>query len=125
MKYITTNLPLEIKEEYKKWRKVSDYEGNQGWVHESLIKGDRYAIIHQAYNEPIQVYNKPQGKIIGKFGKNNIVKINECLLNWCLVSKSKNTGWVIKKNLWGIYNDEKINIPFYHPLRQIIWKLLN
>ena len=30
--------------------------------------------------------------------------------------------WVNKENLWGIYKNERINVPFYQPLINQIWK---
>ena len=37
-------------------------------------------------------------------------------MNWCKIKYKKNTGWVNKLNLWGIYEKEIINIPFYQPI---------
>ena len=51
LKYIQENLPLEIIDEHQTWRQISDIEGNIGWVHNSLIKGDRYAIVVNPNNK--------------------------------------------------------------------------
>ena len=123
LKYIVANTPVEIIDEYNDWRKINDHKGNLGWLHKSLIKGNRYAIIQPVYNSSAQIYNKPMGRLIGKIGKNNIVKINTCLLKWCLVSHSNNRGWITKNNLWGVYKKEKINIPFYQLIKNQIWKI--
>ena len=123
LKYIIKNLPVEIIDEYDQWRKIIDIEGNYGWVHKNLIQGERFAIIKQSYNEALQIKNKPQGKVIGTIGKNNIVKINKCFLDWCSISYEDKKGWVKKNNLWGVYKYEKINIPFYQPLINQIWKI--
>jgi SH3-like domain-containing protein len=123
LKYTIANMPVEIIDEYNDWRKINDHKGNLGWLHKSLIKGDRYGIIQPVYNSSVQIYNKPMGKLIGKIGKNNIVKINTCLLKWCLVSHSNNKGWITKNNLWGVYKEEKINIPFYQLIKNQIWKI--
>ena len=52
--------------------KIIDFDGNQGWLHKILIKGDRFAITNQNYISPLQIKNKPQGRVIGTIGKNNI-----------------------------------------------------
>ena len=44
-KYIVKNYPLKIIEEYDDWRKIIDFQNNTGWVHKSIIKGERYGII--------------------------------------------------------------------------------
>ena len=123
IKYIVPNTPVEIIDEYKDWRKIIDYENNIGWMHKSLIKGNRFAIVNQPYSEKVQVHDKPNGHVIGKIGKNNIVNLNKCLIEWCFVIIKKNKGWVNKKNLWGVYKNETFNIPFYQPLTNLLWQI--
>ena len=45
LKYVSQNLPIEIIDEFDVWRKTRDHDGNLGWLHKSLIKGDRYILI--------------------------------------------------------------------------------
>ena len=123
IKYIVANMPVEIIDEYKNWRKIIDYEENEGWIHKNLIKGKRFAIVNTPYENGLQVFNKPKGSNIGKIGKKNILEIKTCLINWCKIEYKKNKGWVNKINLWGIYEKEIINIPFYQPIIDLIWKI--
>ena len=44
LKYIQINLPVEIIDEFDVWRKIKDQQDNQGWLHKSLIKGDRFVL---------------------------------------------------------------------------------
>ena len=76
--YNIRNIPVEIVDEYEDWRKIIDYEKNIGWMHKSLLKGNRFGIINPPYAEEAQLFNKPKGNVIGKIGKKNIVKINKC-----------------------------------------------
>ena len=123
LQYIVKNLPIEIIGEYDQWRNIIDIEGNQGWIHNNLIQGDRFAIINPSYSSSLQIKNKPQGRVIGTIGKNNIVKIYKCLLDWCYIGYESKQGWVEKINLWGVYKSEKINIPFYQSLINQLWKI--
>ena len=122
LKYIKKNLPVEIIDENENWRKTIDFEGNIGWIHKSLIKGDRYALIKDT-NEMEGVYNKPKGKIIGEIGKHNIVRVKICIEKWCLININKTKGWINKEKLWGVYLNERFNVPFYQPLINQLWKL--
>ena len=45
LQYKIKDMPVEIIDEYENWRKIIDIEGNQGWMHKSLLKGNRFAII--------------------------------------------------------------------------------
>ena len=123
LRYIVANTPVEIIDEHKDWRKINDYEGNKGWLHKSLIKGKRFAIVNTPYQADLQVLKKPKGKNIGKIGKRNILEVKTCLMNWCKIKYRKNTGWVNKLKLWGVYEKEIINIPFYQPIINIIWRI--
>ena len=123
LKYISKNLPVEIVDENNTWRKIRDIEGNEGWILEGLLQGDRYAIINQSYIPSVQIFSHPEGRVIGKIGKKNIVKINSCLTNWCKIEYKKYRGWINKRNLWGVYEKEKFNISFFQPLVEQVWKI--
>ena len=44
LKYTQNDLPIEVIDEYDVWRKVKDHENNIGWLHKSLIKGERFVL---------------------------------------------------------------------------------
>ena len=123
LKYISINLPVEIIEEYKVWRKIIDIDGNSGWIHKNLLKGNRYAIINKNNIANSKLYKKPNGNVIGEIGNFNIVKINVCLNDWCKVKFNQYKAWILKDNLWGVYKDELLNVPFYQPIINKIWKI--
>ena len=122
--YTLENFPLEIIDEHDVWRKIMDFENNQGWMHKSLLQGDRYGIINTSHDQPAQIYNKPKGKLIGKIGNRNIVKINNCFGLWCYISFNKYKGWINKLNIWGVYAEETFNMPFYQILINLYWKII-
>ena len=35
------------------------------------------------------------------------MEVKTCLMNWCKIKYGKNTGWVNKLNLWGVYEKRK------------------
>ena len=124
LQYIRKNLPVEIIEEYELWRKITDIDGNKGWLHKSLIKAERYAIVITEKNNKAFVFNNPKGKKIGEIGVNNIVKLNSCLKEWCLINSTNKKGWVSKQNLWGVYDNEVYKLTFIQPLKNLYWKIL-
>ena len=125
LKYISKNLPIEIIDEFDVWRKTRDHEGNIGWLHKSLIKGDRYILTVNKINNDINLFTRPNGEIIGIIKKNNILDLKNCVLNWCKVSQNSITGWILKKNIWGVYESEIYNIKFYQPIINQYWKIRN
>ena len=125
LKYVFQNLPLEIIDEFDVWRKSRDHEDNIGWVHKSLIKGERYILISDKNNKNIQLFSRPGGRVIGLVKKKNVLELKSCTLNWCKVSKNSIRGWVLKKYIWGVYGSEIYNTKFYQPLINQYWKILN
>lgn len=125
LKYITQNLPVEIIDEFDVWRQARDHNGTIGWLHKSLIKGERYILTGYKNEKEINLYNRPNGKIIGVIKKNNILDLKMCIINWCKVSQNKIKGWLLKKNVWGVYDFEIYNAKFYQPIINQYWKILN
>ena len=43
--YARRGLPLEVIDEFETWRRVRDWQGSVGWVHQSMLSGRRGAMI--------------------------------------------------------------------------------
>ncbi len=125
IKYIKKNYPLKILDEYEDWRKVEDFQKNFGWIHKSLISGNRTGIVLSNDNKSIKLLNTLYGNFIGEIGEGNIVFLEKCKIDWCLVSFEDYRGWIDKKNIWGIKEKEKINISFFQRFEDLYWKSVN
>ena len=125
LKYTQNNLPVEIIDEFDVWRKIKDSENNIGWLHKSLIKGERFVLTKNKNNYVKSIYNRPNGNQIGMVEKNNILNLESCLQNWCLVSHQKIRGWLSKEFIWGVYETEVYNKSFFQPLINQYWKILD
>ncbi len=112
LKYISSNFPLMIIDEYENWRKVVDNKNNTGWMHKRLLKGERNAIITSPSNQNIKIYNTADGNIIGEVAPGLIVKLKKCKIDWCLIQKDKYQGWIKKNNIWGVKAHEIFNISY-------------
>ena len=125
IKYIKKNYPLKVLEEYEEWRKVEDFKKNIGWIHKSLISGTRTGIILSNYNKNIKLLNTLNGDVIGEIGKGNIVHLEKCKIDWCLVSARNFKGWMNKKYIWGVKQNEIIKISFLQKFEDLYWKSIN
>ncbi len=125
IKFIKKNYPLKVLEEYEDWRKVEDFQKNFGWIHKSLISGTRTGIVLSNENKGIKLLNTLNGNVIGEIGKGNIVFLEKCKIDWCLVSLGNYRGWVEKKNIWGIKDKEITNISFFQRFEDLYWKSVN
>ena len=125
IKYIKKNYPLKVLEEYEEWRKVEDFKKNIGWIHKSLITGTRTGVVISNDNRTIKFLNTLNGNIIGEIGSGNIVFLERCKIDWCLVSSSNYKGWIDKKYIWGVKEKEIINISFFQKLEDLYWMSVN
>ena len=124
IKYIKKNYPLKILEEYEEWRKVEDFKKNTGWIHKSLITGNRTGII-LSNEKTVKLLNTLNGNIIGEIGKGNIVFLEKCKIDSCLVLLGKFKGWMDKKYIWGVKQNEIIKISFLQKFEDLYWKSVN
>ena len=125
IKYIKKNYPLKVLEEYEDWRKVEDFQKNFGWIHKSLISGTRTGIVLSNDNKNIKLLNTLDGNVIGEIGNGNIVLLEKCKINWCLVSFGDYRGWIDKKNIWGVKEKEIIKINIFQKFEDLYWKSVN
>jgi len=105
--YHKKGLPVEVIAEYDNWRRVQDINGDEGWVHVSVLSGKRNAITHA---EAVAVYRAPDktAPIVALSESNVVVKLVECTQNWCEINAAGFEGWTPKAALWGVYADEII-----------------
>ncbi len=105
--YQRRNYPLQIVQEFDTWRKVRDSDGEEGWVHQSLLSGNRHVLIRG--DTPVTLYKKPDSgaRAIAQAEPGVVAKFNECADNWCQVSVSGYEGWLLKASLWGVYEHEE------------------
>jgi SH3-like domain-containing protein len=103
--FIQEDLPVEIIFEQEEWRKVRTPDGTVGWMHRSVLNGARTAIITE---DQVTLYQKSNNESDRKatLMKNVIVFIEMCEKEWCNVSTKGLSGWLLKKSLWGVYEDE-------------------
>ena len=76
-------------------------------------------------NNTIKLLNTLNGNIIGEIGKGNIVFIEKCKIEWCLVSSGNFKGWMDKNYIWGVKQNEVIKISFLQRFEDLYWKSIN
>ncbi len=110
---IRRSLPVEIILERENWRKIKDHEGQEGWVFRTLLSGKRTAIISGDSNA--KIYEKPSGnndnksRILVELEPSVNVSVDRCFEAWCNVNVFGFSGWIERKSLWGVYEQENFN----------------
>lgn len=98
-------LPVEITKEFDVWRKVQTYNGDEGWVHKSLLSGRRKVIIKD-YTRT--VYRRPKllSSAVVKLKAGVIARLFTCEGVWCKIEASGFEGWIERNAIWGVYPTE-------------------
>lgn len=118
--YVKSGIAVEIINEFDTWRKIRDFDGQEGWIHQSLLSGRRTGFINIAKNEQIDLFSKSSklSEIRAKLGAQYPIKIKQCDGVWCEIevsfkkSNGKETslsGFVEQQNIWGTYKNEKFD----------------
>jgi len=107
--YKAKHQPVEIILEYDAWRKVKDVDGQEGWVHGTLLSGKRTGIIQSKENVSVFSKSKTSSKKLLQLEPNVHVFIKECAAQWCKISTSGYKGWIERKFIWGVYASENFD----------------
>ena len=100
-------MPVEITQEFDTWRRIRDWEGSEGWVHQSMLSGKRSIIItgdvRSVRKEP-----RSDANVIARAQPGVIGWLRKCQGDWCEVDLKGYRGWMQRAEFWGAYKDEKI-----------------
>ena len=109
--YKQKGAPVEIVNEFDVWRKVKDWEGSESWVHETRLNGRRFVKVIVPGENNIYNSDKYHSKVIAKVEDGVIGEIKECRKgsDFCLIKFDTIEGWVPRKILFGVYENEIIN----------------
>ncbi len=97
-------LPLEIIAEYKLWRHIRDYEGAQGWIHASLLRGQRAVILKVTPKiQPLRSAPNKDARMLALLQAGVIAELEGCNQDWCEINLDHHDGWLPRDVLWGLY----------------------
>ena len=105
--YKRRNLPVEIIDEYETWRRIRDWEGTIGWVHQSMLKGTRNVLFT---GEARDLRRQPEllAPPVAKVEPGVVGRLETCEDEWCKVAVAGVSGWLRRHEFFGVYPREKI-----------------
>lgn len=99
-------LPVEIIREFDVWRQVRDIDGDEGWVHKSMLSGRR-AVVVQGQTQTLLKDREPSARPVVKLEPGVIGSLQKCRADWCEVKIASYDGWLSRAAIWGVYADEE------------------
>ncbi len=106
-KYLRQGLPVEITAEFEHWRRIRDWQGEEGWIHRSMLSGQRTLIVTDKTRD-LRHRPRSDAPVIARLSPGVLGTINHCEDMWCFVEFSDHEGWLSRNEFWGIYLDETI-----------------
>jgi SH3-like domain-containing protein len=100
-------MPVEITGQLEHWRRIRDWEGTTGWVHERMLTGKRGVIVKGGVR-PLLQRPEPNAAVIARAEPGVIGRLVECRAAWCKIETGDVTGWVQRSDVWGVYPDETV-----------------
>lgn len=103
--FTRAQMPVEIIAEYDNWRKIRDYEGIEGWVHQSILSGNRTILVLQ---EGFTLRRAPSYNALPvvKLQTTVAASLKTCRDGWCEINVSGYEGWIHHDYIWGVSLDE-------------------
>ncbi|MBB92387.1 MAG: hypothetical protein CMF68_15585 [Magnetovibrio sp.] len=107
--YKRRHLPIEVIAEFQTWRKVRDHQGTQGWVHQTMLDGERTAIV-LGRTRTLRADASSDARALARLEPDVIVRIAACPKDsgWCRVRAAGFEGWIRRVELWGVRKDEAV-----------------
>ena len=103
--FVKSGLPVEIIAEWDLWRKIRDWEGQEGWVHSALLSSKRRVIVT---GETRTLYRRAEetSPPVVQLEPGIVADIEDCGGEWCRVEVRNYRGWLRRQDIWGVYPDE-------------------
>ncbi len=99
------HMPLRIVDEYGHWRRVQDREGAGGWMHYSLLSGNRTVLV-EGTGIALHRRPNPDAPVSARLEPGVVAWLGKCSGGWCRLEVENAGGWTTTEALWGVAPDE-------------------
>ena len=98
--YQKKGLPVLTIDEYGNWKKIRDIDGEESWIHKSMLSNKKTFINIKKQN--LIKYLEKKDLVVAIVNDGVVGKIIKCNNSYCLVKIKDYKGWLEKQFLWGI-----------------------
>jgi SH3-like domain-containing protein len=107
--YTRRDLPVEVVAEFETWRKIRDWQGTEGWVHQSMLSSRRMVVIVGAQRR-LRAEADEKAPSLALLDPNVIGRLFGCPRGkvYCKVEVDNIQGWLKRDEFWGVYPGEYI-----------------
>lgn len=106
--YVRRDFPVEVVAEFDIWRKIRDWQGTVGWVHQSMLDGRRTALV-VGEDRLLRSDSSRDAAPVARLAPGVIGKLLECAGDWCQIDAGGYRGWLPRDEFWGVGPQEALN----------------
>ena len=100
--YQHKDYPVLITGAFDAWRKVKDKDGTVGWMHHTQLTDRRTVVFIGFTKSALREAGDPAAKIVAYAQPGVVARLKACQLRFCEVDALGTSGWVDKRNIWGV-----------------------
>jgi SH3-like domain-containing protein len=107
--YTRRDLPVEVIAEFETWRKIRDWQGTEGWVHQSMLAARRMVVI-LGQQRRLRAEPDENALSLALIDPNVTGRLIACPRGkvYCRVEIDNIQGWLKRDEFWGVYQGEYI-----------------
>lgn len=106
--YVMSGVPVEIIAEWENWRKIRDWEGQEGWVHSAMLTSKRTVIVTGEKRILYRRADETSPPVV-RLQPGIIAEVEDCNEGWCRIEVRNYRGWLKRGGFWGVYPEEIID----------------
>ncbi len=106
--YRRAGMPVEIIDEFDTWRRIRDWQGTEGWVHQSMVQGRR-GILVTGQRRTLKRRPEEAAPGVALLDAGVVGTLEGCRGAWCEISAGGYSGWLEREAFYGLYPDEEGN----------------
>ena len=98
---IRKSMPVEVLDRFDVWRKIRDWQGSVGWVHERMLNGNRTVIVTGA-ERTLRADPDETAKPVARAEPGVVGRLLACRVAWCRIEAQGIKGWVERGAIFGV-----------------------
>lgn len=106
--YRRAGLPVEIVDEFDTWRRIRDWQGTEGWVHQSMVQGQR-GILVTGKRHTLRRRPAADAPGVALVDAGVVGVLESCEPEWCEVTVGGYSGWLEREAFYGLYPGEEVD----------------
>ena len=108
--YTRREMPVEVIAEFEQWRKIRDWQGVEGWVHQTMLSARRMIVVIGPQQRHLRAEPDEKSPFLAVLDPNVMGRLMSCPRDkiYCKIDVENIQGWVKRDEFWGVYPKEFI-----------------